>query len=648
MRPTASSKRNWPTGRGFERFYGFLGGETNEWHPDLVQDQQFVDQPDDPPADAAEWAGGLGDKYHLSKDLADRAIAMISNAKQVAPGRPFFLYFCPGATHAPHHVPKEWADKYKGKFDEGYEAIREKILARQKKMGIVPQNTELSPVNPMAGLRSVEGKPWSEIDLVRPWESLSEEEKALMRRQAEVYAGYCEHADHELGRLIDYLERTGELDNTLIVWLSDNGASDEGGPNGSVNENNFFNGVMDEMADVVSKIDVPGSPETYNHYSTGWAFAFNTPCKMFKRHTWEGGVADPMVVCWPRGITARGELRDQYTHVSDVVPTVYECLGIDAPAVVKGYTQWDLEGTSFRYSFDDATAKTRKPTQYYVMLGTRAIWRDGWKADALHGGAPSAWSHFAEDKWALYHVEEDRAEVHDLAAQHPALLQELIALWHVEAGRYSGLPLEDRTALEVLLTPRPQLSPARDRYVYYPGTLEVSEAVAVNIRNRSYKIAATVDLTGQASGVIFAHGARFGGHALYIKDGRLKYAYDYLGHGPQEVASDVPVPAGRHVLGVEFDKQGQDATAAHGTVHLFIDSQPAGERKQVKTQLGKFSVCGEGLNIGRDGGAPVTADYPGTRPWAFTGGTIEQVVVDVSGEPYVDLEKEAIGMMKRD
>jgi arylsulfatase len=289
------------------------------------------------------------------------------------------------------------------------------------------------------------------------------------------------------------------------------------------------------------------------------------------------------------------------------------------------------------------------------MLGTRAIWRAGWKAVALHGAAPAAWSHFAEDTWALYHVQTDRAELHDLAGQHPALLQELIALWHVEAGRYFGLPLEDRTALEVLLTPRPQMSPPRDRYVYHPGTLEVPEAVAVNIRNRSYKIVATVNLTEQASGVIFAHGAQFGGHALYIKDRGLKYVYDYLGRGPQEVTSDVPVPAGRHVLVVEFDKQSQEAsqawgpaTAAWGTVHLFIDSRPVGEGKRIRTQLGKFSLCGEGLNIGRDGGAPVTADYPGTRPWAFTGGTIEQVIVDVSGEPYIDLEKEAIGMMKRD
>jgi len=644
----ASSKRNWPTGRGFERYYGFLGGETNEWYPDLVQDQQFIDQPYDPPKDAAEWAEGLGGKYHLSKDLADRAIAMIADAKQVAPGKPFFMYFCPGANHAPHQPPKEWADKYKGKFDEGYEAIRQQILDRQKEMGLLPRNTELSPVNPLAGLKSVEGKEQSPFDLVRPWDSLSADEKKIMRRMAEVYAGYSSYTDHEIGRLIDYLEQTGELDNTLIVWLSDNGASGEGGPNGSINENKFFNGVMDEMKDNLPMLDKLGSPETYNHYSTGWAMAFNTPCKMFKRHTWEGGVADAMLVHWPAGIKARGELRHQYAHCSDVVPTVYECLGIEPPEVVKGYTQWELEGTSFKYSFDDAEAKSRKPSQFYVMLGTRAIWRDGWKADALHAGAPADWSHFASDKWALYHVEEDRSEMHDLAGEHPELLAELVDLWHYEAGQYFGLPLDDRTAVEVLTTPRPQLSPPRDRYVYYPNTLEVPEAVAVNIRGRSYKIAADVDLTAKAEGVIFAHGSQFGGHALYIKDGTLKYVYDYLGEAAQTVVSDAPLPAGRHVLGVEFTKEKLTPGALLGTLNLYIDSSGVGELKNVKAQLGKFNLAGEGLNIGRDGGAPVSMDYPGSQPWAFTGGTIINVSVDVSGEAYIDYEKEAIAMMKRD
>jgi arylsulfatase len=636
----AASKRNWPTGRGFERYYGFIGGETNQWYPDHVQDQQFVDQP-----------YGPDEGYHLSKDLADRAIGMIADAKQVAPEKPFFMYFCPGANHAPHHAPKEWIDKYKGTFDAGYEAMREQILERQKQAGLVPPDTQLSPMNPMEGMTSVDGKPISPGDVVRPWDSLSAQEQRLFARMAEAYAGFCEYTDHQLGRIVDYLEKTGELDNTLIVAISDNGASGEGGPNGSVNENKFFNSVPDEMADNLKLIDALGSPDTYNHHPVGWAMAFNTPYKMYKRYAWEGGVADPMIVHWPKGIRGRGEIRDQYTHCSDIVPTVFECLGIDLPEEVKGYTQLPLEGTSFRYSFDDAGAETRKPSQYYVMLGTRAIWRDGWKANAVHGSAPSDWGHFGQDRWELYHVQVDRSETTDLAAEHPELLQELIALWHVHAGRYNGLPLEDRGAIEILTTPRPQMTPPRDRYVYYPGTLEVPEAVAANVRGRSFRIAAEVELGAGAEGTIFAHGSKFGGHALYVKAGRLKYVYNYLGLDEQILESDVPVPAdgGRHVLGVAFDKERIVPGYAEGTATLYIDDRAVGERRGVKTQLGKFALCGEGLNIGRDGSGNVTDDYAGEMPWAFDhGGRIERVVVDISGEAYLDLEREAMAMLKRD
>ena len=649
----ASSKRNWPTGRGFERYYGYLGGETNQYYPDLVQDQQFVDQPSDP-ASVEEWMAGK-EGYHLSADLADKAISMIADAKQVAPERPFFLYFCPGCGHAPHQAPKAYVDKYKGHFDVGYEKIRETILENQKKMGIVPASTELSPMNPMADVKSVDGKPFPAGDLVRPWDSLSADEKRLFARMAEVYAGYCTYTDHETGRLIDYLEQTGELDNTLIVWISDNGASGEGGPNGSVNENNFFNAVPDDMEQNLALIDKLGTVATYNHYPTGWAMAFNTPFKLFKRYTWEGGVCDPMVVHWPAGIKAKGELRDQYTHCIDIVPTVYECLGVELPEQVKGYTQWPLEGTSFRYSFDDAKAKTQKPSQFYVMLGTRALWRDGWKADAIHAGAPSDWGHFAQDEWALYNSANDRSECHDVAADHPELLKELIALWHVQAGQYFGLPLEDRDAISVLTTPRPQMSPPRDRYVYFTNTLEVPEAVAVNVRGRSFKIAAEVDLEQGAEGVLFAHGHHFGGHALYIKDGKLKYVYDFLGENEQTITSAVAVPTGPCILGVEFTKEKFNAirnspvpNQCQGTARLFIGDKQVGELKGMVTQLGKFALCGEGLNVGRDGGAPVTDDYPGTRPWAFAGGTIKQVVVDVSGEEYHDFEMEVQAMMSRD
>jgi arylsulfatase A-like enzyme len=648
----ASTKRNWPTGRGFERYYGFLGGETNQWYPDLVQDQQFVDQPYGPPKD---WAAGLGDDYHLSKDLVDRAIGMIADAKQVAPEKPFFMYFCPGANHAPHHAPKEWADRYKGKFDMGYEKIRESILEKQKQMGIVPQNTDLSPMNFYAEEASVDGKPWNPAEIVRAWDSLSTDEQALFTRMAEVYAGFCSYTDSEIGRLIGYLESTGELDNTLIVVISDNGASGEGGPNGSVNENNFFNSVLDDIDENMKYLDRLGSPDTYNHYPIGWSMAFNTPFKLWKRHSWNGGICDPMIVHWPSGIKAKGELRDHYTHCSDIVPTVYDCLDLEPPDVVKGYTQWALEGTSFKYSFDDADAPCQKDTQYYVMLGTRGIWHQGWKAEAMHPAAPGNWSHFTEDRWELYNTDVDRSECHDLAAEHPEKVEELKSLWFHEAGKFFGLPLEDRSAVEVLTTPRPQMSPPRDRYVYYPNTLEVPEAVAVNVRGRSFKIAADIDITGQPSGVIFAHGSKFGGHALYVKDGRLKYVYNFLGREEQILTAAADLPSGPCVLGFEFKMQEMvklgespvpNQCVGHGRLH--INDTTVAELDGMHTQVGKFSLCGEGLNIGRDGSGNVTDDYPGDLPWSFTGGTIQRVIVDVSGEAYADLELEAMGMMSRD
>jgi len=650
----ASWKRNWPTGRGFERYYGYLGGETNQYYPDLVQDQQFVEQPS-APVTVEGWKEGK-EGYQLTTDLVDHAIGMIADSKQVAPERPFFMYFCPGANHAPHHTPKAWADQYKGQFDMGYEKIRETILANQKKLGILPQSTELSPMNPLASLKSVDGKPFPVGDTVRPWDSLTADEKRLFARMAEVYAGYCSYADHEIGRLIDHLETTGELDNTLIVVISDNGASGEGGPNGSVNENKFFNSVPDDMAENLKLLDVLGSPATYNHYCTGWAMAFDTPFKLFKRETWEGGVSDPMIVHWPKGIKARGELRDQYTHSIDVAPTVYDVLGLALPDEVKGYTQWPLEGTSFKYSFDDGKAKTQKQSQFYVMLGTRALWRDGWKVDAIHAGAPSDWSHFAADKWALYNTVTDRSEVHDVGDQHPELRAEMVALWHVQAGRFLGLPLEDRSAVAVLTTPRPQMSPPRNRYIYYPHTLEVPEAVAVNVRGRSFKIAAEVIIaTPEAEGVLFAHGHIFGGHALYLKGGKLKYVYNFLGETEQIITSNINIPNGKCVLGVEFVKEKYQAirnspvpNQCVGNATLYINDQQVCSLKGMVTQLGKFALCGEGLNIGRDGGAPVTLDYPGDEPWAFVGGAIQRVLVDVSGEPYVNFELEARAMMSRD
>jgi len=482
---------------------------------------------------------------------------------------------------------------------------------------------------------------------VRPWDSLSDDERRLFCRMAEVYAGFLSHADNEIGRLLDHLEESGELDNTLIVLVSDNGASGEGGPNGSVNENKFFNGLPDTIDDALPFLDDLGTPRTYNHYPTGWAWAFNTPFKLWKRYSnWEGGTADPMIVSWPAKITQTG-VRRQYTHAVDIVPTVYEALGVEPPEVVKGYTQHPIEGVSFAATFDDAEARTDKQTQFYSMGGTRAIWHQGWKAAAISNSAPENWAGYARQRWELFDTDSDPTECHDLGAEQPDKLQELIGLWWHEAGRYQALPLENRNAIEILTTDRPHLSKPRNRYVYYPGGAEVPESVAPNIRNRSYTIAVEVTIdTEEAEGVLFAQGSRFGGHALYVKDGKLKYVYNWVGLFEEIVESTEPVPTGHVVLSASFEKEG-DAMPTEGTLTLHIREEPVGEAK-IKTQPGKFSLAGEGLNIGREGAEPVTDDYPGERPWAFVGGKIHKAIIDVSGQPFVDLAQEARMAFARD
>ncbi len=634
----ASTKRNWPTGRGFERFYGFLGGETNQWYPNLVRDQQQVEQPYYP-----------RDAYHFSKDLVDNAISMIADSKQIAPDKPFFMYLAPGAGHAPHHVFKEWADRYAGRFSMGYERYREQVLDNMKRMGIVPKSTELPPLNPMSAEKSPEGTPWPVLDTMRPWDGLNDGEKRLFERMAEVYAGYVSYTDHEIGRLVDYLERTGQLDNTIVVAISDNGASGEGGPNGSVNENLFFNGVADDLQRNLQMLDQLGSKETYNHYPTGWATAFCTPFKMYKRFSWNGGICDPMIVHWPKGIAAKGELRSQYHHAIDVMPTVLECLGIEAPDEVKGYTQWPIEGASMRYTFEQPRAESTRDTQFYSMLGTRGIYHKGWKADTVHP-ALGDWRHFDQDRWLLYNVQEDVSQVHDLSQQEPGKLEELKELWFHEAGKYKGFPVDDRTTREIMTEVHPQVAPPRDRYVYAPGGGEVPETVAPIVRGRSWKIAADARIdTPEAGGVIVSQGSKFGGHALYVKDARLCYANSFIGIEEQILRSDDTLPTGSHVLGVTFEvgRIEQQEAAAYGTARLWIDEREAG-RREIRTQLGTFSLVGEGLNVGRDMGSPVTDDYPADRPWAFTGGTIERVVFDLSGEPYANVEREVAAMFARE
>ena len=516
----------------------------------------------------------------------------------MAPDKPFFLYYAPGACHAPHQAPREWIDRFRGQFDMGYEAIREQTLARQKDMGIVPPNTGLPPLNPIGTPTSRTGpddKPFPELDYTRPWDSLSDDERRLFARMAEVYAGFLAHTDHHIGRLLDYLEQTEQRDNTVVVLVSDNGASGEGGPNGSVNEMKFANGVPDDMAENLAKLDELGGPSTYNHYPNGWAMAFNTPFKMWKRYEFNGGTADPCIISWPAGTKARGEIRGQYHHAIDIVPTVLDMLGVEPPETIKGHTQSRFDGVSMRGSIDDPSASSSRKTQFYAMLGSRAIWHEGWKA-----------------------------------------------------GANGAFPLDDRSAVEIITTPRPQLTAPRSRYVYFPGTAPVPEWQAVSTRNRSFVIGALVNIPGHsAEGVLFAMGSRFGGHTLYVKNNRLHYVNNFLGSEEQTIGSE-DVPTGENlILTASFEKQEQRPDCAIGTMTIYHGDRKVG-MSRIRTQLGAFAIAGCGLSVGRDPGEPITADYPGEPPYAFTGGTINRVVIDVSGDPYQDLEREAQLMLMRE
>jgi arylsulfatase len=635
----AATRRNWPTGRGFERWYGFLGAETNQWYPDLVYDNHTVEQPRTPE-----------EGYHLTEDLTDKAIEFIQDANAIAPDKPFFLYYAPGACHAPHHAPKEWIDKFKGRFDIGYEAIREETLARQKELGLVPADTVLPPINPIGTpdtRTGPEGRPFPALDYTSPWDTLGDGEKKLFARMAEVYAGFLAHADHHIGRLLDYLEETDQLENTLILLVSDNGASGEGGPTGSVNEMKFANGVADDLAENLAKIDDLGSPKTYNHYPTGWAMAFNTPFKMWKRYEFNGGTSDPCIVSWPAGKVG-GQLREQYCHAIDLVPTILDVLGVEAPETIKGHVQSPIDGRSLRATIDDANAPSPRKTQFYSMLGSRSIWHEGWKAVTTHP-AISGWGHFNDDEWELYHVDVDRSEVHNLAAEQPDKLREMVNLWFAEAGANNAFPLDDRAALEILNTPRPQLSAPRDRYVYYPGTSGVPEWQSVVVRGRSFVIGALVDIPAPgAEGVLFAQGSRFGGHTLYIKDNRLHYLNNFLGSVEQKVVATKDVPTGEKlILSASFEKTSQEPDRAKGTLSLYHGDEKVAEA-EIDTQLGAFAIAGSALYVGRHEGEPLTADFPGQAPHHFTGGTLDRVAVDVSGEAYIDLEREAALMLMRE
>jgi arylsulfatase A-like enzyme len=627
---SGADRSNWPLQRGFDRYYGFLGGETNQWYPDLVEDNHFVDQPYSPE-----------EGYHLSKDLADRAIGMIRDQKASNPSKPWYLWFCPGANHAPHHAPKEYIDKYKGKFDTGYEAYREWVLPRMIAKGILPKGTTMTPINPLSNEVA------NPADTVRPWNTLNADEKKLFSRLAEVYAGYSEYTDAQVGRIIDYLEKSHQLENTLILYAADNGASGEGSPSGSVNENKFFNGYPDEVSENLKLIDKLGGPDTYEHYPTGWAVAFSAPYQMFKRYSqYAGGTCDPLIISWPKGIKAKGEIRHQYHHSTDIVPTILDVCGLKMPDVYKGVKQYPISGVSMRYSFDAKPDEpTQKKRQYYAMLGTRGMWEDGWKAVALHAPLTGK-GHFDKDGWQLYHTDVDRSESKDLAKENPEKLEALKKLWFEEADKNLVLPLDDRTALEILNIERPSSEPPRDRYMYYPGTAPVPEGVAVNTRGRSYKIIADVEITDKTSGVIFAHGSRFGGHTLFIKNKKLYYVYNFLGIMPEQQFISPELKPGKYSLGMEFvrEKAGQYHESI-GKTTLYVNDKAVASGP-MRTQPGKFTLSGDGLCIGRDSGDAVSQEYK--APGTFVSGTILGVGVSVEQTQYLDLETLAAAAFARD
>ncbi len=625
------SRSEWPLARGFDRFYGFFGGETNNWYPDLIEDNHAIEQPYRPE-----------DGYHLSKDLADQAIAMLKDQQSSNPSKPWFMWFCPGANHAPHHAPREYADKYKGKFDDGYEAYREWVLQRMIERGILPQGTKLTPINPLPEDIAATAP----FDRVRPWNSLSADEKRLFSRMAEVYAGFSEYTDVQIGRIVEYLEKTGQLDNTLIIYAADNGASGEGTPNGSVNENKFFNGYPDELSENMKFLANLGGPDTYNHYPTGWAVAFSSPFQMFKRYSqFAGGTCDPLIIHWPKGIKAKGEIRHQYHHSVDLVPTILEVVGLEMPSAYHGVEQHPLSGISMRYTFDAMPgAPTRKERQYYCMLGTRGLWEKGWKIAALHTPLSGA-GHYEKDRWELFHVDEDRSESTDLSAKYPEKVQQLVRAWHEEAVKYNVLPLDDRSVREYIALERPTEEPPKLRHVYYAGTASVPPGVAASLHGRSYKIIADAEITAEASGVIFGHGSRFGGHALFIKDRKLYYVYNFLGIEEQKLVSPALMP-GKRVLGIEFVREkGGPQGESFGTARLYVDDKVAATAT-IRTQPGEFALCGEGFCVGFDGGDSVSQEYE--APARFTGGRLLGVGIDLSEEEYIDVERLAAAILARE
>jgi arylsulfatase len=598
----------WPSGGGgFEYFYGFIGGEANQWYPTLYEGTTPV-EPKKTPEEG----------YHLVEDMTDKAIGWIGQQKALAPDKPFYIYFAPGATHAPHHVPKEWADKYKGKFDGGWDKLREETFTRQKKLGVIPQECQLTPRH----------------NEIPAWEDMPEAFKPVLRREMEVYAGFLEFTDHHVGRMIDSMTKLGIMENTLIYYIiGDNGASAEGSLNGCFNEMSYFNGLqaLETPEYLTARIDKLGGTESYNHYAVGWAHAMNTPYQWTKQVASHfGGTRNGTIVHWPKGIKSRGEIRSQFHHVIDVAPTILEAAGIPEPVSVNGVHQDPIEGVSMVYSFNDATAKERHETQYFEMFGNRGIYHKGWTAVTHH---VTPWINsksipLDDDVWELYDTNKDWSQSNDLVKQMPAKLRELQRLWIIEATRYKVLPIDDR--LVEKMNPdtagRPTLIKGKTQ-ILFGGMGHLSENCVLNLKNKSHSVTAEIVVPDKgAQGVIIAQGANIGGWSLYAKDGKLKYCYNWGGFKHFFVEGTSPIPAGPHQVRMEFAYAG-GGLGKGGNVTLYTDGKKVGEGVVDATLAMVFSAD-DGCDVGEDTGAPVSPDY-GPHGNAFNG-TVQGVQLAIA------------------
>ncbi|MBI5505368.1 MAG: arylsulfatase [Deltaproteobacteria bacterium] len=600
----------WPTGLGFEHFYGFIGGDTDQWHPAIFDGTKPIEAPNDP-------------EYHLDADLADHAIAWIREQNSLAPNKPFFAYYAPGLTHAPHHAPKEWIARFKGQFDQGWDKLREETLARQKRLGVVPASTQLT------------ARPAQ----IPAWDSLSQDQKRLFAYMMEVYAGSLAFADHNIGRVVAAVEETGELDNTLIIYeMGDNGASGEGTLQGLANEVGVAaNGVEETLPYLLSIMDELGGPLTYNHYPVGWAHAMDTPFQWTKQVASHfGGTRNGIVISWPRRIKQTGEVRSQFSSVIDIAPTILEAAGLKAPTMLNGVKQTPIEGTSLVYTFDDARAPTRHRSQYFELMANRGIYDNGWMANTTPLKLP--WAKVSltaptpnpdDFKWELYNIAEDFSQANDLAAQNPAKLKEMQAAFDREAKQYSVYPLDSSLAERADVRLRPSLTRGRSTFTYYPGAVRIPEGAAPDLKNKSYTITAQVEIPkGGADGVLVTQGGRFGGWGLLIVNGRPQFVHAFSNQEQHKyrVASKEKLAAGKHTIKFVFDYDGP-GMGKGGTGTLTVDGRQAAQGKIERTVPIRFSLD-ETMDVGKDTGTPVVEDYVEKMPFEFTGG-LDKVVIEL-------------------